>query len=119
MPVRAAAQVDRGALQLRVTDETGVGLRSAGTITSEAPQFFRAFETDSVGTFLLENLPFGRYQLRLESVGFAPYSTIVEVRTAVPRTMRIELSVALTSSVEVTNEPPLVDISRDGVVFSL
>ena len=34
--------------------------------------------------FVLENLPFGRYQLRLESAGFAPYATIVEVRTAVP-----------------------------------
>jgi hypothetical protein len=119
LPARAHAQVDRGVLQLRVTDATGVPLRSMGTITSEAPQFFRAFETDSVGTFVLENLPFGRYQLRLEAAGFAPYSTILEIRTAVPRTFRIELSVALTSSVEVTTEPPLVDISRAGVVFSI
>src|SRR5262245_16988059 len=119
LPPGAMAQVDRGALQLRVTDATGLPLRSAGTIASEAPQFFRAFETDGVGTFVLENLPFGKYQLRLESAGFAPYSTIVDVRTAVPRTLRIELSVALTSSVEVTNEPPLVDVSRAGVVFSI
>ena len=119
LPARAAAQVDRGVLQLRVTDATGVPLRSAGTITSEAPQFFRAFETDGVGTFVLENLPFGRYQLKLEAEGFAPYSTIVEIRTAVPRTFRIELSIALASSVEVTNEPPLVDVSRAGVVFSI
>jgi len=119
LPARATAQVDRGSLHLRVTDATGLPLRSAGTIASEAPQFFRAFETDSVGAFVLENLPFGRYQLRLESAGFAPYSTIIEVRTAVPRTFRIELSVALTSAVEVTNEPPLVDVSRAGVVFSI
>ena len=119
LPASGAAQVDRGTLLLRVTDATGLALRSAGTIASEAPQFFRAFETDGVGTFVLENLPFGKYQLRLEAAGFAPYSTIVEVRTAVPRTFRIELSVALTSSVEVTNEPPLVDISRAGVVFSI
>jgi hypothetical protein len=118
-PARAAAQVDRGVLQLRVTDATGLPLRTTGTITSEAPQFFRSFETDSVGSFVLENLPFGRYQLRLESDGFAPYSTIVEIRTAVPRTFRIELSVALTSAVEVTNQPPLVDVSRAGVVFSI
>jgi hypothetical protein len=118
-PGLATAQVDRGVLQLRVTDATGLPLRSAGTLASEAPQFFRAFETDSVGVFVLENLPFGRYQLRLESAGFAPYSTIVEVRTAVPRTFRIELAVALTSAVEVTNEPPLVDVSRAGVVFSI
>jgi len=119
LPVRAAAQVDRGALHLRVTDATGAPLRSAGTISREAPQFFRAFETDAVGTFVLENLPFGRYQLRLESEGFAPYSTIVEVRTAVPRTFRIELAVSVQSTVEVSNEPPLVDVSRAGVVFSI
>ena len=119
LPAPATAQVDRGVLQLRVTDATGLPLRSAGTIASEAPQFFRAFETDSVGVFVLENLPFGRYQLQLEADGFAPYSTIVEIRTAVPRTFRIELSVALTSAVEVTNEPPLVDVSRAGVVFSI
>jgi len=65
LPARATAQVDRGTLQLRVTDATGAPLRSAGTISSEAPQFFRAFETDAVGTFVLENLPFGWYQLRL------------------------------------------------------
>src|SRR6476646_9209870 len=103
-PARAIAQVDRGVLQLRVTDATGLPLRSSGTISSEAPQFFRAFETDSVGTFVLENLPFGKYQLRLESEGFAPCSTIVEVRTAVPRTFRIELAVSLQSTVEVSNE---------------
>lgn len=119
LPLRAAAQVDRGTLQLRVTDATGLPLRSAGTISSEAPQFFRAFETDAVGTFVLENLPFGRYQLRLESEGFAPYSTIVEIRTAVPRSFRIELAVALQSIVEVSNEPPLVDVNRAGVVFSI
>ena len=102
-----------------MTDATGSPLRTRGTISSEAPQFFRSFETDSVGGFVLENLPFGRYQLRLESGGFAPYSSIVEIRTAVPRTFRIELSVALTSAVEVTNEPPLVDVSRAGVVFSI
>jgi hypothetical protein len=119
LPAPVTAQVDRGVLQLRITDATGTPLRSRGSISSEAPQFFRAFETDSVGTFVLENLPFGRYQLRLEAEGFAPYSTFVEVRTAVPRTFRIELSVALTSAVEVTNEPPLVDVSRAGVVFSI
>jgi hypothetical protein len=119
LPVRARAQVDRGTLQLRVTDATGAPLRSGGTISSEAPQFFRAFETDAVGTFVLENLPFGRYQLRLESEGFAPYSTIVEIRTAVPRAFRIELAVSLQSTVQVSNEPPLVDVSRAGVVFSI
>src|SRR5580765_6848840 len=71
-PARALAQVDRGVLQLRVTDATGLPLRTVGTISSEAPQFFRSFETDSVGSFVLENLPFGRYKLRLEAVGLRP-----------------------------------------------
>ena len=119
MPTRAIAQVERGELQLRVTDSTGVPVRSSGTLASEAPQLYRAFETDSAGSFTLQNLPFGVYQLRLECEGFAPYSTVVEVRSAVPRTLRIELSLAIASQVDVTNEPPLVDISRTGVTFSI
>src|SRR6266566_7848033 len=87
VPARAIAQVERGELQLRVTDSTGVPVRSSGTLASEAPQLYRAFETDSAGSFTLQNLPFGVYQLRLECEGFAPYSTVVEVRSAVPKTL--------------------------------
>jgi hypothetical protein len=118
-PCRAVAQVERGALQLRVTDRTGQPLRTTGTLASEAPQLYRTFETDAAGSFMLDNLPFGVYQLRLAADGFAPYAAVVEIRSAVPRTRRVELSLALSTQVDVTNEPPLVDVSRTGVSFSI
>src|SRR6266542_1246222 len=116
---RASAQVERGELQLRVTDPTGAPLRTTGILASEAPQLYRTFETDNAGRFTLQNLPFGVYQLRVDCEGFAPYSTIVEIRSAVPRTLQVELSLALSSRVDVTNEPPLIDVSRTGVMFSI
>ena len=73
MPASASAQVERGELQLRVTDPTGAPLRTTGTLASEAPQLYRTFETDNAGHFTLQNLPFGIYQLRVDCEGFAPY----------------------------------------------
>src|SRR4051794_28252736 len=66
-PVRA--QVERGELQLLVSDRTGLPVRAAGTLTSEAPQLARAFSTDDRGRFTLQNLPFGVYRLILEHAG--------------------------------------------------
>ena len=46
--------------------------------------------------------------------------TLVEVRTAVPRTLTVQLSLAAVSvDVTVTSEPPLVDTARAGVTFSI
>jgi len=116
----ARAQVERGEIRLTVTDQTGLPLAATGTLTSEAPQLSRAFATDANGRFALQDLPFGVFRLIVERSGFVPASTVVEVRTAVPRALTIELSLAAVSSdVTVTSEPPLVDTARTGVTFSI
>jgi hypothetical protein len=116
----AAAQVERGELRLHVSDTTGLPLRATGTLASEAPQLFRAFSTDDRGGFTLQNLPFGVYRLIIERSGFSPYSEVVDVRSAVPRTLQVQLTLApMSSQVVVTGDPPLVDASRTGVTFSI
>ena len=90
----AHAQVERGEIRLTVTDQTGLPLVAAGTLTSEAPQLLRSFATDANGRFALQDLPFGVFRLIVERSGFLPASTVVEVRTAVPRTLTIQLSLA-------------------------
>src|SRR5205085_2432103 len=80
----ARAQVERGEIRLTVTDQTGLPLVAAGTLTSEAPQLARRFATDVNGRFVLRDLPFGVFRLIVERGGFMPASTVVEVRTAVP-----------------------------------
>src|SRR6476660_8095151 len=116
----ARAQVERGEIRLTVTDQTGLPLAATGTLTSEAPQLSRTFATDANGKFALQDLPFGAFRLIVEHNGFVPASTGVEVRTAVPRTLTIQLSLAAVSSdVTVTSEPPLVDTARTGVTFAI
>jgi hypothetical protein len=116
----AGAQVERGELQLLVTDQTGLAVTATGTLVSEAPQTYRTFETDGQGRFSLQRLAFGVYRLRLDSPGFATHSEIVDVHSAVPRLVRVQLALApLTSQVEVSSEPPLVDPGRTGVTYAI
>jgi outer membrane cobalamin receptor len=116
----ARAQIERGELRLTVTDATGLPLGGSGTLASEAPQMFRRFTIDESGQFALRDLPFGVYRLIVEHGGFDPYSTVVEVRTSVPRVLAIRLSLAAVSTdVTVTDERPLVDPARAGVTFSI
>ncbi|HUR33509.1 MAG TPA: TonB-dependent receptor [Vicinamibacterales bacterium] len=116
----ARAQVERGEIRLTVTDQTGLPVAATGTLASEAPQLFRAFSTDAAGRFTLQELPFGVFRLVVERDGFVPSSILVEVRTAAPRSLTVQLSLAAVSSdVTVSSEPPLVDTARAGVTFSI
>jgi outer membrane receptor protein involved in Fe transport len=121
-PLAAMAQTDFGELQLVVTDATGGALNASGRLASEAPQTLRAFETNAQGRFTLERVPFGLYRLTIEREGFAPYTSVVDVRSAVPRELRIQLTLgALVSqvNVNVASARPLVDPDRTGVSFTI
>lgn len=115
----ARAQVERGEIRLIVTDQTGLPVGASGTLASEAPQLSRRFTIDESGRYALQDLPFGVFRLIVERTGFVPYSALVEVRTAVPRALTIQLSLAATADVTVTDERPLVDPGRAGVTFSI
>ena len=116
----ARAQVERGEIRLVVTDQTGLAIGATGTLASEAPQLLRKFSIDESGRFALQDLPFGVFRLIIERSGFAPYSDLVEVRTTVPRTLVVQLSLAaVASDVTVTSETPLVDTARVGITFSI
>jgi outer membrane cobalamin receptor len=117
----AVAQIERGEIRLVITDQAGLAMaNAAGTLASEAPQLFRSFTVDQSGRFTLQDLPFGVYRLVLESAGFTTYSSVIEIRTAVPRTLTIQLDIApVANDLTVTAEPPLVDTARAGVTFSI
>jgi hypothetical protein len=117
--VPVVAQVERGELRLGVTDAIGLPVPASGTLTSEAPQLYREFSTDESGRFTLQDLPFGRYRLTIEQAGFATHSEIVEVHSAVPKSVTIHLQLSLTAQVHVSDTPPLVDAARTGVAFSI
>ena len=107
------AQSNAGELRLKVADPHGLGVKASVTLASEAAQIHRQLVTDDAGLLTARNLPFGPYQLRVESGGFSPYSGLIEIRTALPTEYLIQLSIAAASTaVNVTAEIPLLDPSR-------
>src|SRR5580698_10128935 len=68
------AQSNLGELRLKVADPHGLGVKASITLSSEAVQLHRSLITDDAGLLSVRNLPFGPYQLRVESNGFSAYS---------------------------------------------
>ena len=120
-PAGAFAQTDAGELTVAVAGAGAGGLRATGTLVSEAPQLLRSFTTDAAGRFTLARIPFGVYRLTIESDGYAPQTLTVEVRTALPHLIPVQLvpSARLAQQVDVSASPPLVDAQRTGVSFTV
>jgi hypothetical protein len=96
-----------------VVDPHGLGVKSNVTLSSDASQLHRSLATDNAGLLVSRNLPFGLYQLRVESEAFSPYVGIIEIRSALPTEYLVKLSIAaLSTAVNVTAEGTLLDPSR-------
>lgn len=63
--------------------------------------FDQSAVTDSSGRFTISNVPFNPYHLSLRASGFASYTQDVDLRSAVPVNLAIQLGVA--ASLEVVN----------------
>jgi outer membrane cobalamin receptor len=110
-------QSRRGELRLKVTDPTGLGVKSSVELVSEASHFEEKFSTDETGTLIARNLPFGVYRIHVESPGFSPFTQLLEMRSAVPTELHIPLSIAAVStSIVVSANQTLVDPHRVGIV---
>src|SRR5260370_9769889 len=115
-----AAQDRTGELRVGVTDPSGAVLPARGEIVSQANDFILAFETNSEGEYTAKQLPFGSYRLTLERQGFAPFAALVEVRSQIPVTFRISLSVASRSeSITVKEADTLLDKTNTGTAYTL
>jgi hypothetical protein len=106
-----------GELRLKVTDSTGLAVKSSVELVSEANHFQQAFDTDDAGTLLAKHLPFGVYHVRVRHEGFAPFDRLVEIRSAVPSEFHVTLSVAtVNTSLVVSDTQTLIDPHRTGTV---
>jgi outer membrane cobalamin receptor len=116
----ACAQLGTGELRLSVTDPTGLPLPSSGTLVGDASRIERGFEANDAGQFTFQHLPSGRYRLSVRHSGFAPSSTLVEIRSGVPVEIHLQLSIQPASTnIEVTDSQTLVDPHQTGVVYSV
>ena len=117
----AWGQLETGEIRLSVADPSGLPLpSSSGAIVSDASHTQRTFTTDDQGRFTFVHLPFGVYRLTLEHHGFRSYSTLIEVRSAIPREVKAQMAIqAVSAEVNVTETATLLDAHRTGVVYSV
>ncbi len=109
------AQSNVGELRLKVADPRGLGVKASITLSSDAAQLHRSLVTDDAGFLIARNLPFGPYQLRVESDGFSPFVDVIEIRSALPKDYQVNLSIAaLSTAVNVTAAIPMLDPQQTG-----
>ncbi len=114
------AQRARGELRIEARDPQGAPLAPVAELVSEANQFRQTFQAGADGRYVVQDLPFGVYRLSLNAEGFAPWSSLVEVRSEVPVRISVTLGLApVATQVQVSDSATLVDPSRAGTVYSI
>src|SRR5579863_862980 len=114
------AQTNTGELRLKVTDPSGLGLKTKIEISSSANQYRSILTTDDAGNATARNLPFGAYRITVEQPGFAPVFQTIEIHSAVPENFTIKLKLSpVTASVTVSADNTLLDPNRAGSVYQI
>lgn len=110
-------QSNTGELRLTVTDPAGLPVQSAIELISQANQVRRRLDTDREGTLTARRLPFGIYYVEVAHEGFAPFSGLIEIRSALPTDFRVTLSLApIQTQVTVGADETMLDRSRTGTL---
>ncbi len=115
--VCSLAQSNTGELRLKVTDPSGMPVRSQVELLSEANHYRNLFTTDESGNLIARHLPYGVYRLDISEPDFAPISQTLEIRSAIPLNYAVKLSLpSVATSVTVTAAETLIDPYRVGSV---
>src|SRR5215467_11578329 len=90
----ASAQVgNSGTIQGTVTDPSGaVVINATVNIHNPVSGLDRAATTDGSGNFSFPNVPFNPYHMTVTAPGFSSYAQDVDVRSAVPVSLKIGLA---------------------------
>lgn len=111
------AQANDGELHLKITDPSGLGVKTTVDIRSEANQYHNTLETDEEGKAVAKNLPYGVYRITIREPGFAEVSRKVEVRSSVPTNYEIKLELSpVNAAVTVTEASTLINPDQAGSV---
>jgi outer membrane receptor for Fe3+-dicitrate len=110
-------QSNSGELRLRVTDPSGLAVKTTVLIVSEANQYRNSLATSDQGTLDVRRLPFGIYQLEITQAGFAAASESVEIRSSIPIDHLIQLKLpSVKETVTVSAADTLIDPDQPGAV---
>jgi hypothetical protein len=114
------AQTNRGELRLKVTDPSGLGVKTTVQIASEANGYRNTLATNDQGQLDVERLPYGIYQIGIKQTGFADVSQSVEIRSSIPTDAAIQLKLStVNETATVTAANTLVDPDQPGAVSQI
>ncbi len=102
------AQNPSGEIRVQVKDPSGTGMQATGRLESHSAGVERTFQTNAQGSYILRNVPYGRYRLEISQVGFETQSVALDVDSLHPvsRTITMTLS-SQRVKVDVVSETPL------------
>jgi outer membrane receptor for Fe3+-dicitrate len=110
-------QSNSGELRLRVTDPSGLAVKTTVLIVSEANQYRNSLATSDQGTLDVRRLPFGIYQLEITQAGFAAATESVEIRSSIPIDHLVQLKLpSVKETVTVSAADTLIDPDQPGAV---
>jgi len=113
----AFGQSTSGELRLKVTDPSGLGVKTTVQIISGANQYRNILATSDQGRLDVQRLPYGIYRLEISQPGFATVSVSLEIRSSLATEYVIQLKLPTVSqSVTVTAANTLVDPDQAGAV---
>jgi hypothetical protein len=113
-------QSNSGELHLRVTDPSGLGVKTVVHVVSEANQYRSVLATSDEGSLNVKRLPYGIYQLEIEQPGFAPFAESVEIHSSLPIRYAIQLKLpTVNQSVTVSTDSTLIDPDQAGYVSQI
>ena len=107
----ANAQIQIGTVKGKVTDITGGVLVNARVVLANPiTGYSKMTKTDVHGEFVYNNVPFDRYTVRVDVDGFRPTERFVHVRSNLPVTLQLMLSVAgIRESITIEGQRSLVE----------
>jgi TonB-dependent Receptor Plug Domain len=111
------AQVNTGELRLKVTDPSGLGVKTTVLIVSQANQYRNSLRTNEEGDLDVQRLPYGVYQLQIHQPGFADVSESIDIRSSIPVDDTVQLKLPeVAQTVVITAGNTLIDPYQPGSV---
>jgi hypothetical protein len=106
-PEASAQTAGSASVKGTVKDPTGAVVANADvTIRNPVSEYERSTNTDTSGSFTFTNVPFNPYHMTVVAAGFAPFVEDIDLRSAVPQSISVSLTLAgASTTVTVTGEP--------------